>query len=634
MIVFRPSFLTSSIAGVCLALASLPDTASAAAYWDINGATAGSGVVAAGTYIWSTGVANWTADSTGSSATNVWTNGDSAIFSAGTDATGQFNVTNGGVTVGDITQEEGRIRITNGTLTLAGSSTTINTQTRVSADYDIRIDSAIADSVAGPSSITKTGPGILMLETTNTYSGGFTLNGGTITIEGNGGVFGSGMLTLNSGNFTKSWGNGSTAVTVPNALNVTGAITADIVQGQPGNLIFSGNWSAGNTGAVFSVPNTAINGLAIQSSTIQISGDVSTYTGTFSQNTLAAGGNRLRFGAANAGSVIYDASNARFLLSGSTTGANCVDLADGSFGTFRMGELAGTGGVVRGGWTPAGNTTFEVGALNTDSKFGGFLLDNVNGAAGLTALNKVGSGTLELTLSSGNTYSAGTTVSQGALLAANSTGSATGTGAVTVNASGALGGTGRIAPGSANGVSISGTLAPGGTVSAVTGGAFTSSTGTLTIDLVNTTGVVNMLSGSGFKFELGAANGSLGNIATGSSDLLLLSNASTGDFTFNGNLVNFLGTGQQGFYKLFDTGSDASTWSGLTFDSQSGVVSSGLFAANLPVGLTGTFIVGTAGNGADSIGDIYVQIIPEPAAGLGFLSGVGVLALVRRRRSS
>jgi hypothetical protein len=47
-------------------------------------------------------------------------------------------------------------------------------------------------------------------------------------------------------------------------------------------------------------------------------------------------------------------------------------------------------------------------------------------------------------LSNANTYSGGTTVSKGALLVTNGTGSATGTGAVQVNA-GTLGGTGHIA---------------------------------------------------------------------------------------------------------------------------------------------------------------------------------------------
>lgn len=123
-----------------------------------------------------------------------------------------------------------------------------------------------------------------------------------------------------------------------------------------------------------------------------------------------------------------------------------------------------------------------------------------------------------------------------------------------------------------------------------------------------------MASGSTFQFELGTANASLASIAAGSSDLLSLTGASAGDLVFNGNTVDFLNTGQAGFYKLFDTGSDnANTWANLVFDGTTGVVSSGLSVSNLGSGLTGTLLVGTAGNGAVNVGDIYLQVIPEPS---------------------
>ncbi len=57
------------------------------------------------------------------------------------------------------------------------------------------------------------------------------------------------------------------------------------------------------------------------------------------------------------------------------------------------------------------------------------------------SLTKTGRGKLKL--SKANTYTGGTTVSKGTLLVTNRTGSATGTGAVQVNA-GTLGGTGKI----------------------------------------------------------------------------------------------------------------------------------------------------------------------------------------------
>ncbi len=86
-------------------------------------------------------------------------------------------------------------------------------------------------------------------------------------------------------------------------------------------------------------------------------------------------------------------------------------------------------------------------------------------------LTKAGNGALIMSASTGNTYTGGTTVSAGTLLANNSTGSATGSGAVMVNSGGTLGGTGAIDAGSNNidinaGGNITG--ADNGTIGALT----------------------------------------------------------------------------------------------------------------------------------------------------------------------
>ena len=52
--------------------------------------------------------ANWSTDSTGSSAATTFVSGDIAVFSAGTDGTGSFrSLTNSGTqTIGGMTNEE------------------------------------------------------------------------------------------------------------------------------------------------------------------------------------------------------------------------------------------------------------------------------------------------------------------------------------------------------------------------------------------------------------------------------------------------------------------------------------------------------------------------------------------------
>jgi fibronectin-binding autotransporter adhesin len=407
----RPSLHAVKLVSALAALTVSSSVLAADAYLDINGATVGSGATATGTTAWDTSSsAVWSTDSTGASSTAAWINGDSAVFSAGSDAANVRTLTNAGVTVDNITQQEGRVLINSGTLTLADTSAIYDIQTRVSGDYDLRINSIIANSSGGTSSITKNGAGILHLDGVNTFSGGIVLNQGTLAFE-RAGALGSGTVTLAGGNFVRNWSSAG-GFTTANALNVTGAVTVSAIQATH-NWTLSGAITGGGS---FNVVNTAVNGFNPSAMTIFVTGDVSAYTGTFAHNTLSSGGNRLRFGgnlnATSPTQGTIDASSAKFLFSGATTGnGNAFDVGDGRYGTFKMGELAGTGGRIRAGWVNiAGNfaTTFEVGSLNTSSTFAGVIENNGLAAA---ALNKVGTGTL--TFTGANAYTGGSTVTAG-----------------------------------------------------------------------------------------------------------------------------------------------------------------------------------------------------------------------------
>jgi len=172
-------------------------------------------------------------------------------------------------------------------------------------------------------------------------------------------------------------------------------------------------------------------------------------------------------------------------------------------------------------------------------------------------------------------------------------------------------------------------ITTGGEVTGNSGGIYWDTIGNLSFNLGNTTGKITMGARTGFEFALGAAGASLASVGNG--DLVTLLGATAGDLVFNSNSVDFKGTGGAGFYKLFDTSLDATTWSGLTFDGTTGLISSGLVVTNLSSGFTGDFIVGTAGNDGN-LGDIYLQVRAVPEPEVAWLGVGGAWLLLRRRR--
>jgi autotransporter-associated beta strand protein len=291
-------------------------------------------------------------------------------------------------------------------------------------------------------------------------------------------------------------------------------------------------------------------------------------------------------------SITFDGTAGAFILSGASVLTLTGNITNSSTSLQTISMALGLNATV---------TVTSTGTTPGNTAIGG----QVSGTGGITK-----TGTNSLILTGANIYSGTTTITTGTLLANNTSGSATGTGAVSVT--GTLGGTGTIAPTGSNGITVNsgGTIAPGdGTTPA-----------TLTFNFTSTTGMLTMSSGSGFQFHLGSA---------GMGDMLAIVGAQAGDVAFNNNVINFMGTGVLGSYKIFDTDSNnANTWTGLTVNG-SGQITSGLTASNLANGYSAVFYMGGSTYGGTT-GDIYVQVIPEPKAAL--LGCIGVLLLFRRRR--
>jgi len=177
-------------------------------YWDLNGPTTGAGgPTPSGT--WDIGTTmNWSTDSAGGVATSAWANGNDAVFSAGTDATGAFSITlSGSPTAGNLTVEEGAVTISGGTTLGVGGGADGKGIIRAMPNAAITINSTVQGwdanlmlSLVGTNSTTgtingtivnaspytrveKREPGTWVLTGTNTYSGVTDVRVGTLVVS-------------------------------------------------------------------------------------------------------------------------------------------------------------------------------------------------------------------------------------------------------------------------------------------------------------------------------------------------------------------------------------------------------------------------------------------------------------------
>jgi Passenger-associated-transport-repeat len=394
-----------------------------------------------------------------------------------------------------------------------------------------------------------------------------------------------------------------------------------------GTWLTAGNWSAAtpSTGDTVTFNNAGNGNTLISINAITVGNIVfdTANTAAYILGTGAAGSQSFALTSVSDGGTITvnsTVTNQQSFNASVVLGASSVTAAY-SFtnNSATVGHLLTIAGNVSSG---LGNPNGQTKTLTVGGTANGVISGEISGNGSGTGQNKTATvaltktGTGVWTLSGNNTYAGITTVTTGRLLANNAT-SSTGTGAVSVGASGILGGTGTVAPTGINGINVSGVLAPGDSVG----------TGNLNLNLGGTTGIVTMANSSaGFEYQLGLAGVNINSFGT--SDVLTLTGAAAGDFAFSGNTINFQGTGGVGYYKLFDTSFNATTWTGLTVGG-TGLITSGLSVSNLASGLTGNLIMGGNSLGGTA-GDIYLQVVPEPTAAL--LGGIGALFLLRRRR--
>ena len=426
------------------------------------------------------------------------------------------------------------------------------------------------------------GSGTTVLTADNTYTGTTTISAGTLQIGnatstgslGSGAVTNDAALVFNrSGNFTLSNAisgsgslaqSGSNTITIASANTYTGPTTVN-----SGTLLVSANQALGTAAA-----GTTVNsGAALHLSAVNYS-----TAEALSINGAGVGG-----------------TGSLYNVTGSSTYAGQITaVTNATIGAASGSVLTLTGGLVKDGTTL---TVSGPGRVNVNTV-------GISGASANSDLI-VNAATLVTTVAS--TYNGPTSVTNsGTLVANNTSGSATGTGNVTVSSNSTLSGTGAVNAGSGNFVTINGTLQIGdSTLGSPVASSFTLNSGG---------GSTVLGSSSLLQFDLFSRGGDLSGTASAADYIRLFGGL---DATAGGTLV-IANNGVTGFalgdkWRLFDL-SGPGTISGML----------GLNYSSLGLGpsLSASFDSGTG----------IFSIVPEPSRMvLLFMGTLGVM-LRRRRR--
>ena len=341
-------------------------------------------------------------------------------------------LTNGGVAspIGAATNLPANIVLNGGRLSYTGITSSIDRGfTLGSSDGTFSVSSSstlltTTGKIIGAGSLIKEGSGRLGLAAANSYTGGTVLKAGSV------------VLTTDVAN-TSGMGVGDTITFQGGSLVMFDSNTTDNTS----------NWNlkvpVGYTGSL----NT--DGLSTITGSITGSGTLNYYT-NYSGNILASNGSKFT-GTLN---VTTDADGGYFELYNNLNGFpgtkinlnNLVTMMYRSTSTVTIpiGDLTGLSNSILGaGGGGVCTITWEVGNRNANSSFNGMITNaQYTGTGAVAAIKKVGTGTW--TLTNANTYTGITTINGGTLQANNTTGSATGTGAVTVNSGASLAGTGTV----------------------------------------------------------------------------------------------------------------------------------------------------------------------------------------------
>ena len=491
-------------------------------------------------------------------------------------------------------------------------------QNNVAGELSIFAALANGSSSAATSTYVQGGPGTVLMNAVNTYTGASFLDGGTTVVTAYSGLGGgsapTSLATVNLGGGTL-FANARAVST-----DFSSSVTRFVFLGSSGGTLAA---ATGDTltvgGTVGGGTPTAPNGpLTIGTGTLA-------GTGTGTANTTAVVGN---------GTVVLTGANnyaGGTVLNAGTLQINGINALGGGFYggvTFNGGTLQyaptitnGTSDIsVATGSGRTSSVTIAAGGGTIDTNGNAVTFGSAIGNGGTGALTKIGAGTL--TLAGANTYSGGTNITAGTVQATSAV-RALGTGTTTVSGTGVLAGTGN----TGGAVVING----GGTITAGPSANAGDTPGKLT------TGGEMWNSNGQYIAKVAAATGTPGT----ASDLLVMSGltvgAGTGSSAFS---VTALGSGvtlSSGGQVLIAT--DTNTSSPSATNPFTAAITLGMLVlntANTTVQpASGTDTLGLMGVTENGVYDLYLTdtaAAPEPTSLL--LAGLAAapLALGRRRR--
>ena len=332
-------------------------------------------------------------------SSNSYTGATTISRTTGWFGTDQLFINNAnalGSATGDLTISGGYVNLLSNTITRSGNVTVSGgriengTLSKSGSNYNIQ-GGSVGASLAGTAGLTKSGSATAALGGANTYSGGTTINGGTLSLYSAGGLGdAAGAVTVNTGGtlYTHS------GLTISRTGDVTvngGNLTTD--NNNFGTISVSGGNFIANNAAVLAVKLAGTAGLTVGGTGETYLWTDSSYTGAtvISSGTLTLGGS----GAISSQSRLQIDSGAAVNLTGPYAANNINRTFAG---------LTGSGVLYGGGGTVTVNK-----ATGTDTFTG-----DIQGAQGL-----VKSGGGDLALGGASSYTGTTTVNAGRLVVAH-----------------------------------------------------------------------------------------------------------------------------------------------------------------------------------------------------------------------